>query len=44
MKTRSNVQKMDQTAIDAFLKKNRVRLLGMHDNTRQLQEKSAKIL
>ena len=33
MKTRSNVQKMDQAAIDAFLKKYRVGVLGLHNGT-----------
>jgi len=34
MKTRSNEQKMEKAAIDAFLKKNRVGVLGLHDGTR----------
>lgn len=33
MKTKSNVQNMDQQAIDTFLKKYRVGVLGLHDGT-----------
>jgi nitroimidazol reductase NimA-like FMN-containing flavoprotein (pyridoxamine 5'-phosphate oxidase superfamily) len=33
MKTKSNVEKMDQAGIDAFLKKNRVGVLGLHDGS-----------
>jgi nitroimidazol reductase NimA-like FMN-containing flavoprotein (pyridoxamine 5'-phosphate oxidase superfamily) len=33
MKTKSNVEKMDQAAIDAFLKKNRVGVIGLNDGS-----------
>jgi uncharacterized protein len=33
MKTKSNVEQMDKSAIDAFLKKNRVGVIGLHDGS-----------